>query len=612
MAKIVRSADPSGSGTAGIAREVVADAQGRPAATRAVGDSSWSCSTFDARDRVISTVVPTVGSRAGRTTTVTYEVGGNPLVAETTDTVSGGTARKISVTIDLLQQVRSYTDAWNKTTTTTYDRNGRIVQIDSPAGVETINYDSDGNRTAVVVGGSTVATPHYDAAGRLSWMEYANGLKTDAVTRDDLGRETSWTLRKASDNSVVSTETVAYSVGGRVIDQSTNGFDPRTGGQNYVYDGAGRLTEAWTAARSSGGTYSSVHTQYGFGTASGSCASGTQAQAGKNSNRTSMVVGDGGSAVTTSYCYDAADRLVSTSEPGVGAPSYDGHGNTVEIWGETRGYDSTDRHLTTTKGTTTLTYERDATDRIISRSQVVSSSTTESQRLGYADHTDFSTFTMDTSGAVLEKRVGLPGGAVVLYRSSSQVWSIPGLSGDVALTTDASGTPTFAQTVDAYGTPTGNLSLPDNSAGSFDYGWMGESGRPTEHAANLAPTTEMGARQYDAVLGRFLEVDPEFGGSDNDYDYGSADPINNDDPTGRAVCSTARRRQAVRQIGYQVGHWKCRVYASRWYTLPKSSGWRICGLGGPAVICTKRLHTDERWVDVVFTSGRASIVVNMA
>jgi uncharacterized protein RhaS with RHS repeats len=43
----------------------------------------------------------------------------------------------------------------------------------------------------------------------------------------------------------------------------------------------------------------------------------------------------------------------------------------------------------------------------------------------------------------------------------------------------------------------------------------------------------MGVRGYDPALGRFLSVDPIRGGSANDYDYVTGDPINSYDLDGR-------------------------------------------------------------------------------
>jgi RHS repeat-associated protein len=99
--------------------------------------------------------------------------------------------------------------------------------------------------------------------------------------------------------------------------------------------------------------------------ASGGC--GALAAAGKNTDRTSLV--DNGS--TTTYCYDQADRLTSSTDPRYsGTTTYDDHGNTTTLGTETLGYDSSDRHVTTTTSgsqTSTVSYLRDPLDRIVER-----------------------------------------------------------------------------------------------------------------------------------------------------------------------------------------------------------------------------------------------------
>ena len=85
---------------------------------------------------------------------------------------------------------------------------------------------------------------------------------------------------------------------------------------------------------------------------------------------------------------------------------------------------------------------------------------------------------------------------------------------------------------DPYGQPLTTTAEVDNSAGEFDYGWLGEHQRPIEHQSGAIAVIEMGARQYDPYLGRFIEVDPIEGGTANDYAYVD-DPINAFDLDGR-------------------------------------------------------------------------------
>jgi hypothetical protein len=61
----------------------------------------------------------------------------------------------------------------------------------------------------------------------------------------------------------------------------------------------------------------------------------------------------------------------------------------------------------------------------------------------------------------------------------------------------------------------------------------------------------MGARLYDPLTGRFLQVDSVFGGSCNAYDYAGQDPLNYTDVSGQASCYSDRVNGNVGYIEIQ-------------------------------------------------------------
>ena len=374
LSKQAVSADPDNvaSGQEPLVRQMVYDTFGRTVGTRTgtaatIATEPWNCVTFDARGRVASSTVAAFGGVPARTETNNYAVGGNALVSSVTD--NAGT---ITTTIDLLGRVVSYVDTLGKTTTTTYLQDGRVDKVTSIAGESQTEYDAYGRpwKTKFKPAGAgtqqVLAQTNYTALssptfGRVSGVTYPAGLGNGMYSEigyDSLGRETSQTWRNAG-GSVLTSDEVTRRLDGKIVNQKTDGFDPRTGDE-YVYDKAGRLIEAWLPETLTGtpGSATGVARKYSYDFATtptaGWCGAGSYVQsntAGRNSNRVqkSWAGSNGtGTVNTVKYCYDHADKLTATTDTTFGTNSaYDSHGNMTTMGRQRLVYDGSDRHVAT-------------------------------------------------------------------------------------------------------------------------------------------------------------------------------------------------------------------------------------------------------------------------
>jgi RHS repeat-associated protein len=328
-------------------------------------------------------------------------------------------------------------------------------------------------------------------------------------------------------------DSVNRSVTGDVLSGTENGL-----AKSYTYDKAGRLTNATVGTN----TYA-----YDFSapTSTQCPQASANLNANKNSNRTKMTV----NGTTTTYCYDYADRLISSSDPSLNNPTYDTHGNIIEMGAANfrlrTPVDSSDRsrgieQYDDNGNGMAVYYTRDAQNRITERYKNTISNwdwlDSGSSYYGFTGSGDTPDFVRDANWNITEKYLQLPGNILLTIHPSEQdankqkTYSLPNIHGDVFATTNATGNLVGTTATGPFGEKIAGQTAPMNSVAGTAYGYVGQHEKLTETDFTV-DLVQMGSRVYAPVLGRFIQVDPIEGGVDNNYVY-PPDPVNDFDLEG--------------------------------------------------------------------------------
>ncbi len=481
----------------------VYDAAGR-VVSAAISGGSTTCTTYDTAGRIVR--IESLGM--GRTETVVndYEVDGNPLVSTRTVT-TGKTVTVSRVETDLLGRAVAITDRNGIVQRVTYDRRTGYPQRltwTAPSGASTSQmntYDQSTRLSQIEIDGRVVAKVEYNPDGTEHAVTYGNGVRLD-LGYDASNRINSASWATTDGHKVTSTREIAP--GGRVL-SSGIALDGKASTWRYTYDSARRLA----AATMSAGLGEARSLAYTYDT---------------NSNRTSQTV----NGVTSTYTYDANDRLLSSTDPAIGTLAYDALGDVTKLGGDTFTYNADRALVAATDGTTSVEYDRDATGAIVAKSTTTASGT---EVIKYA----IGGLTLDADGRPMVQDSTLPGGVTYTHpvgSSGAATWGLADLAGNRLLTTSDAGA--MVGTVQLYD-PFGQLlTTPVAPApGQIDLTWLATTGNESQQMK--VPYQLMGARVYVPAIGRFLQVDPQPGGSANAYDFVNQDPVNLRDANGQSI-----------------------------------------------------------------------------
>jgi RHS repeat-associated protein len=527
--------------------------------------------------------VETSTSPPGAVTSYGYN-GDAQLTSITPPSGTSLTARSFSW--DGFGRLATRTDGRGVTETYSYDDLDRVLEIDYTGSTPTVTYSyNPAGQVATRTDASGLTTWTYDPLGRLASRVHSAGGGTVTYTYDKVGN-------LASETDISGTTSYTYDArnlvtrvtltDGKNIDFGYDADGRRTdtwytttaqhtvfGAHTHTdYDAAGRMIRVWSARASDDNdrvsdlsySYASPGTGSGCATAP-AAAQDTSLRWAQTNNLT---------GVTTSYCYDTANRLVSVTTPGGDSWSYgyDANGNrtqtvkngvevqspdfnaagqlidpgygydaagnlTAEPTLGTMSYNGAGQMIERTVGTDTFDYEYAGTTQNELVSQTLANGSQRSHTYGRTDGNGLPLMETVTVPAGTSRITHDPGGSpltIKTYAGSVHHYLLDGLGSVIGLV-EASGTVTALYSYDPWGEITQAMSPISSAIVTISpYRYAGGTHDPT------SPLMHYGQRWYDPTTGRWTQQDSLETLADpsraNRYEYAASNPTNYVDPTG--------------------------------------------------------------------------------
>ncbi|MFE7414817.1 RHS repeat-associated core domain-containing protein [Streptomyces laurentii] len=401
-----------------------------------------------------------------------------------------------------------------------------------PGGAVTYEYENQTLRPITVAGQGMTTSVKYSNTGKALQYEFglASGGKKTRVTntyQPGTQRLATSQVDRQDAAGVDRFATYGYDEMGNILsiaDASSTGTD----NQCATYDYLGQVTEAWTQATTTCAAAPSAAVLGGPAPYWNSYAYD------KIGNRLSETrhdaSGDAAKDAKRTYAYPAAGAqrphavnsvtTTTKSETNLATYTYDAAGNTTARSGQTLTWNAEGQLAKVTQGGKNTEYLYDADgNRLIAR--------TATESTLYLGHTEV-TLAKGATTTKATRYLDVGGDHQAIITDNGTLgFNIADHQGTGQLTINATTLAVQQRRSDLFG----------NLRGTAPAAWPGTRGfvGGTDETADTG-LTHLGAREYDAALGRFISVDPVIDFNDpaqmNAYAYGHNNPLTKSDPDG--------------------------------------------------------------------------------